>query len=215
MSEGNLFLIVSTAFVIGLSGALMPGPMLAICISESARRGFWAGPGLVLGHAIVEGLLVVALVFGIGRFLERDLVGAIIGVVGGVVLVLLGVALVRAARRERLSAILRSGRKPGRGGVVVSGVAVTVANPLWVMWWVTIGAAYVLASLKSGTVGVASFFGGHIFSDLLWYSVVALIITTGRRFITDRVYMGLLMLCGLFITGVGVYFAVDGVQALI
>ena len=215
MAEGNLALIVSTAFVVGLSGALLPGPMLALCISEAARRGFWAGPGLVLGHAIMEILLIIALVFGIGGFLERELVGAIVSLVGGAALLLMGIAVARAARREKLSVILQSGSKPSRGGVVVGGVVVTVANPLWIMWWATIGAAYVLAALKSGTIGLAGFFGGHIFSDLLWYSVVAFIITTGRRFINDRVYVWLLSLCGLFIVGVGVYFMVDGAGVLV
>ena len=39
---------------IGLSGALMPGPMLSVTVAESYKKGFWAGPLLVVGHAIPE-----------------------------------------------------------------------------------------------------------------------------------------------------------------
>ena len=36
--------IFASSFVIALSGALMPGPLLTATISESSRRGFIAGP---------------------------------------------------------------------------------------------------------------------------------------------------------------------------
>ena len=215
MSETGLLFIVSTAFVVGLSGSMMPGPMLGLCISEVARRGFWAGPAIVLGHAIIELLLVIALAFGLIRFLEGELVGSIIGIVGGTVLVLMGAMIVRDAPRKRLSEVLQHSDKKAWGGPVLGGVVVSVINPYWVLWWATIGAAYVLAALKGGKFGPVVFFGGHIFSDLAWYTFVALIIATGRRFLSDRIYQGLLGACGLFMVGLGIYFMVDGVIVLV
>ena len=50
----ELLAIFTTAFVVGFSGAMMPGPLLTVTIGESARRGFSAGPLLVLGHAVLE-----------------------------------------------------------------------------------------------------------------------------------------------------------------
>ncbi len=47
MPEATLWVIFTTAFLIGLSGALLPGPLLTVAISESARQGFWTGPLLV------------------------------------------------------------------------------------------------------------------------------------------------------------------------
>jgi hypothetical protein len=40
--------IFVSSFLIGLSGALMPGPLLAVTIRDTTRRGFHA-PLLVLG----------------------------------------------------------------------------------------------------------------------------------------------------------------------
>ena len=35
------------SFVLALSGALVPGPMLSATVAGSHRRGFWFGPGVI------------------------------------------------------------------------------------------------------------------------------------------------------------------------
>ena len=50
----------------------MPGSLLAYTISAVAQYGFWAGPLLVLGHAILELSLITALVLGFDRFIKGD-----------------------------------------------------------------------------------------------------------------------------------------------
>jgi len=51
-----------TSFIVALSGALMPGPLLTLTVGEAARRGFWAGPLIIVGHALLE----LALAYGGG-----------------------------------------------------------------------------------------------------------------------------------------------------
>ena len=50
----TLLTIFVSSFVIALSGALMPGPLLTATISESSQRGFITGPLMIAGHAILE-----------------------------------------------------------------------------------------------------------------------------------------------------------------
>ena len=49
-----LLTIFISSFVIALSGAMMPGTLLTVTISESSRRGMIAGPLLILGHGILQ-----------------------------------------------------------------------------------------------------------------------------------------------------------------
>jgi len=210
MVAASLFLIFGTAFVVGLSGAIMPGPVLAVTISESARRGFRAGPLLVLGHAVVELPLVVALAWGLSEVLEQSLVAGIIGVVGGLFLLGMSYALLRQARRAVSPLEVRSQPLGHVHWLIVSGALLSVANPFWLLWWATVGTKLVLWSLAAGTIGVVVFFLGHILSDLGWYSMVSLVISRGKRLMSLRVYRGLLLTCCLFLVGLGVYFVVSG-----
>jgi threonine/homoserine/homoserine lactone efflux protein len=210
----SLFLIFGTAFVIGLSGAVMPGPVLAVCISESAKRGARAGPLLVLGHAIVELPLIVALAWGLSEVLEQSMVAGIIGVIGGLFLLALSFAILRQARRT-MAPLEVSAQSTRRGRwLIATGALLSVANPYWFIWWATVGTTWVLWSLAAGIIGVVIFFFGHILADLGWYSIVSFTISRGKRFMSARVYRGLLLVCGVALIGLGVYFVVSGATFL-
>jgi threonine/homoserine/homoserine lactone efflux protein len=200
--------IFATAFTVGLSGAMMPGPLLTMTIGESGRMGFWAGPLLVLGHGLLELALVIGLLFGLGGLLAKSAVAGFIGLVGGAFLLWMGRELWLGSRTQVLD--LDGGSAPAKGGPILAGITISASNPYWLMWWATIGAAYVNMALGHGTKGVALFLGGHLFADLAWYSLIAAAVTAGKNFISPRVYRGILGLCGLFLMALAVYFIYSG-----
>ena len=99
--------------------------------------------------------------------------------------------------------------------LVPAGALVSVSNPYWVLWWASIGAAYMSESLEEGAAGVASFFTAHILSDFAWLTLVAFVLATGRRLISRRLYRGILAACGLFLVVLGVRFLYAGVDFLV
>ena len=215
MIEASNLVIFGTSLVVGFSGSLMPGPLLTVNISETVRRGFWAGPAVVLGHAIMEFLMVVLLTLGLSRLLGANITGIIIGLLGGSVLVWMGYSSLRNLKHSRV-VLTNAGRSATMSaGPVIAGVTASLANPYWFLWWGTVGASYVLWSLKNGAAGLASFYGGHILSDLSWYTLVSLIIVTGRRLLNDTIYRSLLGACSVFLVGFGGYFIYSGVQFLL
>ena len=197
-----------TAFLVGLSGAMMPGPLLTVTIAESARHGFKAGPLIVLGHAILELGLIIALLAGLSLYLQKPVVTMVISVVGGAFLLFMGFNMIKDVLQGRVS--LESNENNTGKGInmhpVMAGILVSVSNPFWSVWWATIGLTYLTIALKSGTIGITSFFSGHIMADLLWYSLIAAAIAGGRRFLKQQVYQTIIMLCGLFLIGLGGYF---------
>lgn len=111
----ELAVIFSTAFVVGFSGAMMPGPLLTVTIGETARRGFVAGPLIVLGHAILELALVLALVGGLAKFLTNAGVSNAIAFLGGSFLIYMGFGMARDAHAGRVTLSLPGEAAAGRG----------------------------------------------------------------------------------------------------
>ena len=60
-----LVLLFITSMIVGVSGAATPGPLLIVNITETARRGFWAGPAVALGHSLLELVTVALLSLGL------------------------------------------------------------------------------------------------------------------------------------------------------
>jgi threonine/homoserine/homoserine lactone efflux protein len=201
--------LASTSFIVALSGALMPGPLLTVTVGEAARRGFWAGPLIMLGHALLEAALVLLLLVGLGAWLNQPLILGVVGVLGAVMLGWMGLMTLKASRRGRLE--LDAGDGSGLNPVL-AGVLMSAANPYWLLWWLTIGLGYVMFSAKYGLVGVALFYLGHILADFAWYTLVSGAVAGGRRFLSDGLYRGFLAGCGVFLVGFGGYFGVQGVK---
>jgi threonine/homoserine/homoserine lactone efflux protein len=211
--QAGIIAIFTTSFVVALSGAVMPGPLLALDIAEVAQKGFWAGPLLILGHAMLELALVVGLVKGLGRFLQNQRVMGLIGLVGGLVMLWMGSTMFGDVGYLSLSPE-SSGELSSGGMLVLYGALVSIANPYWSIWWATIGINYILRSIPHGIPGMASFYIGHELADLAWYSLVSFGVAAGVKMLNQAVYHGLLLACGVALLGLGIYFIVSGIQRL-
>ncbi|MDA8097667.1 MAG: LysE family transporter [Clostridia bacterium] len=216
----SLELLFITAFVVGLTGAMAPGPLLTLTVAEVARRGFWAAPLLMVGHAILEGTLIIALTLGLAAYLVLNEVTGAIALLGGAFLVWMGYTIARDAIKNRISlasteeataALDKITRVPmGAPRLIGLGILTSVSNPYWSLWWATIGLGYITLSLERGTVGLTAFFTGHILADIFWYGLIAAAIVGGRRFFTPGIYRGVLIVCGVFLVGLGGYFIHNG-----
>uniref|UniRef100_A0A7C2IVS7 Lysine transporter LysE n=1 Tax=Ammonifex degensii TaxID=42838 RepID=A0A7C2IVS7_9THEO len=217
MEGAGLFL---TAFVVALTGAMMPGPLLTVTVAESVRDGPRAGPLLVAGHGVLEAVLVVALALGLGPFISRQGVVAGIALLGGGFLLWMGVTIVGNALAGRITLDIKAEKKApprpaaGAGRLVGLGAAVSISNPYWSLWWATIGLSYVNVALNRGWEGVTVFYAGHILADLAWYAAVAVAVAGGRRFLTPALYRGILAVAGLFLIGLAGYFILRGVAVI-
>ncbi len=206
--------LFTTAFIVGLSGAMMPGPLLTAAMASSAERGWKAGPQIVLGHALLELTLVAALLAGIAQFLTKPTVTMIIALVGGIFLVYLGITMIKDVRSGRLTSLNTDPAQPASAPVtmhpMLAGILISLFNPYWSIWWATVGLGYLTLSLRNGTAGIAAFFSGHILSDLLWYTLIAVMVSQGRAFLSPKIYQAMLMGCGLFMVVLGISFIYSG-----
>lgn len=212
---GELFEIFFGAMVVGFSGALTPGPMLTLVISSAAEKGFWTSVFIVVGHAVLELAVIAALFLGLIRYLENPLIARVIGIVGGIFLLYLGVDILVSVIRKRFIIDFKSIIKKrtmnvrSTGIIMARGIMMSLMNPYWYIWWISIGAAFIIKSVKFEFSGVTAFFTGHISADFIWYLFIGFLISTGRRFFNQKIYNGILIACSIFLFYLGIRFIVD------
>jgi threonine/homoserine/homoserine lactone efflux protein len=193
------------AFLIGLTGALAPGPTLVATIQASLRGGWTVGPKVTLGHMVVETLVFTLILLGVSATAVRF--SDTIALIGGSALALFGILTLKESRDPRIS--LESSTPVGNP--YLAGVITGIANPYFWIWWLTIGSALVVEALEGGIVLAITFMVGHWGADAGWLTFISTGIHRGRAFLTSRSYPWILCLCGIFLIGFGIYYATGAI----
>ena len=192
--------------------------------------GFW----IIVGHSILEITLIFILLVGFAPFFQHPSVIRGIGLVGGILLIIFGLLLLRDILAERIPTdfLQDSGNKPessqpsSENGVgdqdtgkkslamdnpVVGGIIISMANPYWWVWWATIGMAVMLRfEITLGNwPDFWAFFLGHEAGDLLWYVAVSSMAFHGRKAFNKKIYYGFLTICALFMIVFGLYLGIS------
>jgi len=221
----DFWLIFSFSFLVALTGAMSPGPLLTYTIIKSVktkRRGYLMGLWIITGHAILEMGIIILLLLGFSFVLKNITVVRIIGVSGGLILILFGASIIRDIINGNISTNFLNSRNelnkdPGLAenkGIenpIFGGIMVSMSNPYWWVWWATIGFAFMIQfniSFKKWPKLIA-FFLGHEAGDLIWYLLVSTLAFFGLRHMNRKAYYGILMFCALFMVLFGIYLGIS------
>jgi len=137
------------AFLLGLTGALVPGPMLVATIDSSLRGGWLMGPKVVSGHMAIEFLVCLIILMGLAGGAGEY--SGIIAFVGGIALIAFGVITIRGAGGATIGGV----GSVGEGDIVspvLAGFLTSAANPYFWIWWLTIGSGFLLDGLRGGVI---------------------------------------------------------------
>jgi threonine/homoserine/homoserine lactone efflux protein len=193
--------MLTLGFLIGLTGALAPGPTLVATMNASLKGGWSMGPRVTLGHMAVE-LFMVLLIVGGFNLVIGDYTW-LVGGIGGIVLVLFGLLTLREARTAVLPLTddTAATARPFLAGAVTS-----ISNPYFWIWWFTVGSALLIGAYSGGFIPVIAFIAGHWMADLGWFTLVSVSIHRGRFALGEHTYRLILGLCGLFLVLFGGYY---------
>jgi threonine/homoserine/homoserine lactone efflux protein len=211
----SIYQIFIGSLLVAFSGALVPGPMLTLVISSAAEKGFWTSFFIVVGHSLLELLVVISFFLGVLKYLENPLIVKIIAILGGVFLLYLGVDIIISIFRKKyiidFKSIVKKRTITGKSTVIVilKGILISLMNPYWYIWWITIGAAFIIKSVEFNIPGISSFYLGHISADFIWYLFIGFLINTGRKFFNQKIYNGILAACSIFLFYLGVRFIIE------
>jgi threonine/homoserine/homoserine lactone efflux protein len=204
--------IFFNSFLVGFSGAMMPGPLLAVGISETPRHGWRTGPIISVGHAIAEIGVVLVLMAGVVAFADDSRVTKVISVLGGIALIGMGAMMIWDILKNRVKYDAGADdEKKSQKLLAGKGITATLSNPFWFVWWGTVGLALLVDSQQVGIKGPVVFYFGHILSDFVWYTVVTVILWQGRRLIMGTGLKVLILACAVFLLYLGTKFFINGI----
>jgi threonine/homoserine/homoserine lactone efflux protein len=212
------------SFLVGLTGAVSPGPMSASILGMSHKRPLLSTAGLVAGHGMVEAFIIIGIIFGLSSLpYQRE-----IALLGCITIVILGVLQFmsepkkEAARAEREDSseggsegpdLERRSREESdleqpairwgatAGAPFVAGIVLTLSNPYWWIWWLTFGAGFLALQ-----PAYAAFFVGHISADLVWFGILAFMASRGAKILGEK-YRWVVKGSGIAMAAFGVIFA--------
>jgi threonine/homoserine/homoserine lactone efflux protein len=204
-------------FIISLSGALSPGPLTTMSIGAGSRNDRWAGWWLSAGHGLIEGILVALIAFGLGIWLKSKPVTIAVCLVGGVFLAWMGLNLFIPAIKNKTRIADESAKNASRppfSWFLIGGV-MTLSNPYWLIWWVSVGATFIFAAYAWGITGLVLVFLAHWLTDLCWLTGLSFLTGSGHRWLTDQVYRWILAVCGLLLMIFSLYFIYSGINLIL
>ena len=194
--------------LVSLSGVMAPGPLLAttICQGYQDKR---AGLGISFGHAMVEVPLIIAIFLGLGTILNNTYVFIAIGLIGGVILLYMGWDLIRSKDKFLVECPIEK-RSSFRSAIVM-----TAANPYWLIWWATAGAALVAGAVVFGPIMLPLFIIVHFSCDLAWYLLVSYSVNRSKELWSRKWHRLLFIGSGTIMFVFGLYFLLSSASSIL
>lgn len=205
--------ILLSAMAVAFSGAVMPGPLLTYTIQQSLANGPKAGPIIILGHAVLECLVIALIFMGFSIILQSVAAQIAISLIGGAWLAWMGIGMLRDALQNRLQ--MAADCKTTSGSMVLSGFVISAMNPYFLIWWAVIGLGFLLEAYKAfGLWGVVVYYIGHVAVDLFWYGFISTLVGKTRRFISEKPYRIIVGALGVLLVYFGASFVLSAVKLL-
>lgn len=205
------------SFLVALTGALSPGPVLTFTVYKSlnGEKGYLAGFWIILGHAVLELSLIIVLLMGAYIFLQNSIILILIGIIGGIFLGIFGIITIRETYKKPIDFNFQSFSeddiKGYKGNSFLGGILFSLSNPYWAFWWAVIGLSLMInfgISLND-PLGLTLFFLGHELGDFLFYVPVSIFVYKGGKSLNPKIYKYVLYVCGAFMIGLGCYLALN------
>ncbi|MCM8762397.1 MAG: LysE family translocator, partial [Candidatus Omnitrophica bacterium] len=176
-------------------------------VAKSLKYGRKAGPIIIGGHAVLEIIMVCILVLGLGKIIDNPAVIKTISIGGALILIYFGISMIHSLPDVSFNISVES--YVSSVTLFFNGITMSIANPYWTVWWLSVGLGLLLTARGLGIKGLFLFFTGHILADLIWYSFVSYSIGKSKRIISQNIYRKILSICGLILILFGLYFGIS------
>ena len=124
--------ILAFWWMVSLTGALAPGPLSAAVVMQACRHDKLHGILPMVGHAIIELGIIVAIIVGVESLVLSDSAIDLISGFGGVVVILFGILALKDYRHKDESQLPENEEQRGTSTMIeatAQGAVVSILSP--------------------------------------------------------------------------------------
>lgn len=206
--------------VLGLGSGVSPGPLLALAISTTMRRGLRAGLLVVSAPLVTDTLFIVLTVTVISQLSPTIVAG--LSLVGAAVIAWFAWENAREARRADITALrteppMESGNRLTRltRQPLLQAATVNVLNPAPWLFWISAGAPLLIGFADQGWGLVIAFLVAFYVAIIGSKALLVVAIAAGRHRLSTRGYRLILAGVAIMLAILAVGLAINGVRSLL
>jgi len=206
MNDDLLTYIIS-AIILGGSAAISPGPLNALVISESLKKGSRAGIKIALAPILTDAPIIIGSYWLINNFTSVEILLNVLSVLGGLFLIYLGikdVTVKSGTMNEPVSEI----------SSIKKGILTNLLSPNPYIFWLTIGAPLLISALNL-SIFAALLFLLIFYLLLVGFKVLLALFTEKiKSFFASSSFHYLIKSLGFVLIGFGIYLIYSGVSGV-
>ena len=194
--------------IMAISFSAPPGPVAVETIRRGLRGGFAPALHVQLGSIVGDLAWCALALLGLAPLVQVAWVRGALSLAGVAVLVYLGLAGLRDALNKRAAAPDTTGPAPRAGSAFRSGLAISIANPMAVAYWLSVGGALVAAGVAGSSAAQSAWFmAGFLAGTVAWAFIMALAVRWGKALMTPRVFRWVTGACSAALLAFGLSLA--------
>lgn len=200
--------MILKGFRFGMLLQIAVGPICLFIFQTAASSGFLTAETGVLGVTIIDGLYILAAIFGIGTILNKSgRAKKIIKYFGAFVLIIFGTSNVVGVWGISLIPSLNFLSKQSIEGVFLKTLILTLSNPLTILFWAGVFSTKI--SEENMKQRDMYYFGlGAVLSTLFFLTVISISGSFINNFLESSVLNSLNIIVGLVLIAFGIKTAV-------
>jgi len=160
---------------------------------------------MAVGHTIVEFPLVILLGIGVFSLEIFPEFRTIISILGAITLFIFASFQIKSILNKKEFSESQSSQGP-----VITGILLSVLNPFFLIWWLTIGFKLISdAVLIWAFTGIIIVFAMHIWMDFAWLGTVSLFASKSQKILSSRNYKIVMTGLSIMLIYFGIVFLAD------
>lgn len=206
------FEIILPSILMGIAFAAPPGAVTAETFRRGAHGGFAVALGVQLGSLVGDATYALLALAGLAALAQSPVLQFALGAFGALFLMYLAWSSFQSARAPvavaplgETQVVVAAMPTDERRSAFLSGMAISLANPWAIAFWLSLGGA--LASLglaNAGTMAVAFFFGCFMLGVAAWSFALAVFVGQMRGLMRPAIFRVVSIVCAVALGAFGV-----------